>query len=185
MRSNVRHFGGEGFKWNRILCMQKLLVCKYSDVNLNPLWFTMENTDMVFFTWTLLHTDWRQRRPCVARAVKNFRYETKIKFLSVRTDNYRQTHAHAAVGWFPRTIFVCRAVRLVVSSDLWPPRSGGWAELRPPPAVEGRFCTAGAHCSGGKESTLTEMTLATFCTNPNRHLASMCLRKEVQVFASL
>lgn len=30
--------------------MQKLLVCKYSDVNLNPLWFTMENTDTVFFT---------------------------------------------------------------------------------------------------------------------------------------
>lgn len=28
--------------------MQKLLVCKYSDVNLNPLWFTVENTDSVF-----------------------------------------------------------------------------------------------------------------------------------------
>lgn len=28
--------------------MQKMLVCKYSAVNSNPLWFTMENTDSVF-----------------------------------------------------------------------------------------------------------------------------------------
>lgn len=36
--------------------MQKLLVCKYSDVNLNPLWFTMENTDSVFHLNGATHT---------------------------------------------------------------------------------------------------------------------------------
>lgn len=61
--STVRHFGAEGFKWNSIGLMQKLHVCKYSAVSLNPVWFTMENTDMMFFTWTWLHTDQRQRRP--------------------------------------------------------------------------------------------------------------------------
>lgn len=30
--------------------MQKLHVYKYSDVSLNPVWFTVENTAMVFFT---------------------------------------------------------------------------------------------------------------------------------------
>lgn len=30
--------------------MQKLHVCKYSDVSLNPVWFTMENTVVMFFT---------------------------------------------------------------------------------------------------------------------------------------
>jgi len=41
--------------------MQKLLVCKYSAVNLNPLWFTVENTVVVFFTRASRHADWRQR----------------------------------------------------------------------------------------------------------------------------
>lgn len=66
--------------------MQKLLVCKYSDVNLNPLWFTMENTELVFFTRTMLHTHCRQRgphSPCRGEC------ETKINFPRTHVDRCR------------------------------------------------------------------------------------------------
>lgn len=95
----------------------------------------------------------------VARAMKNFRHETKSNFLGGWTDEYRQTH---------------RLLEGDFLALLWLQSGSGGSEQQPvatteqcvskaptSPATEGGFCTAGTHCSG----ICMGDTLAAFCTN--------------------